>query len=508
MPTNAASALDNIILLPGGRGFRGRYETVYNNSTEFGSADNYPVLGVGSLALSTGGSYFLAIKKGKAYSASASSTRAASYTDRTGSVTISTGGSSSADRALYRWSFCTFNDLLIGFGGAIGGADAPFKWIGAANNIAALGGSPPSANICFSANNRVFAARTTANPSTIYWTIIGNAEDWSGVGSGSAVAGSLADGEPILDVVVLSNDLALIFKQSSIYAMDLTSAPFPIRLLFSGVGCGGPNGFVVVKGGVAYFMTSSYQMKATDGNSLIDFPSPCSMAGITVNTPASAVNLPIIYGFRLKSNPFYHPAPYDLLVWVYTVSSGGTDLDAERVAIAWDFDNKCWLRFSTGFAFISGAYAKEGTFFGGWTNQGRLFTPDWPAFGGTTLYKDDLTTNSGNIASFWQSGWLNQGDIDQIVKPDRFILHGKTLLGSTYSSTLTYGYDFGSLSRSATLAVTSGTSGFLPRTMLTGRGNLFKYKIAFSPTTAVDLITFYGFTLGGKVAGQKEKAAS
>lgn len=506
LPSNAASALSNIILMPNGAGFRNRYETVYNNSTEFGAADSYPVVGVGQLDLASGASYTLAIKKDKAYSSTTNVlSRAVSYTDRTGAVTISTT-STAFDRAYRRWSFCTFNDLLIGFGGSqVSTPDAPFKWAGAANNLVALGGSPPTARFCFTANNRVFAGATVAAPSTLYWSIIGNAEDWTGAGSGSAVVGSLADGDPILDAVVLGNDLALVFKSRSIYAVDLTAAPFVVRLLFNGVGCKG-YGSVVVADGMAYFQTPSHQMKATDGNQVYDFP---PFANNWLGTPASSgIAPPYVFGFRLKSLGEQYTAPYDMLVWCGYSGYGGTDTDTAVETIAWDLGNKCWVRFPTGFAFTSGAQLRGGGFFGGWTNQGRVFQPDCSYFNGTTLFKDDLTANSGNIACYWQSGWLTQGELDQLVKPDRFILHGNTLNGATYSSTLTYGYDFGSLSRSASLPLTSGSSGFMPRAFLTGRGNLFKFRLSFSPTTAVDLITVHSFTLGGKVAAQKVKAAS
>lgn len=490
---DSASYLDNIILFPGGKGFRSRLSTDYNNATEFGAVDTYPVVGVGCLRLASGTEYILAIKKDKAYSATAAWSRAASYTDRTGAVSITGGSTAAVARSRIRWSFCTHNDLLIGFGGDWQGSpDAPFKWAGAANNLAALGGTPPSARICFSARNRVFAFNTAADPNIMYWSVLGNPEDWTGVGSGNAYIGGLDDGEPVLAAGPISNDIALVFKPNSIHAVDLTSAPFSSRLLIAGTGahCFGS---VVFGDGIAYYITPQLTMKSTDGNSVKSHPPLPAITGIG-QAPGQTAILPSVFGFRMEHDITGTYGKRDIIVWCFTTGE----------AVGWDLINSCWLRFSTGYKFVSGAHTRGAWFYGGWTDQGRVFIPEALL----AIYTDDTGEAAGNIACVWQSQWLNTSAIDQIVRPERFIVQGKLVVPVTYSATLTYGYDFSSsLSRTASLSLTGGAYGFAPRAFLTGRGNLFRFRYAFSPTTATSTIFTHRFLVGGKVAGQKAISA-
>ena len=493
---NRASDLDNIVILPEGRGFRTRGATTWGNSTEFNSANDYPVVGVGILNLG-GSELVLAVRNGKLYSSTATASRGSlSFTERTGALTINTESTAASEITSVRWSFCNFNSLLIGFGGDFNGTpDAPFKWTGS-GNASALGGTPPSAMFCFAANNRVFAARTSAAKSTLYWSILGNPEDWTGTGSGSAVIGNLDDNEPITGCVVLSSNRALIFKQTGIYQVDLTQAPFSSTILFSGVGCGTPGALVGIDGEI-FFLDVNKKMYSTDGNSLQSYPdTQREFAGQGGGSSFSTY----YHGFRLKSAEDSN-APslttLDWLVWSYAATTAITK------NLIWDLRNKCWLRCTTGMKFTSSATTTSGIVLGGWYNQGRLFIPN--DLSSTT---DDTGESSGDINCYWQSGQLNPGDIDQIVQVNRFIYHGAAQSAAT--ATLTYGFSFkSSLNGSATISLTGDgdASDVVRRSVLAGRGNAFKFKLALSTSAAGARLVVRSLTLGGKVYGQKIRTA-
>ena len=493
---NQALGLDNIIIYPEGKGFRSRGLTAYSNSTEFGSADAFPVIGVGILEKSDGTNHVLAIKKGKAYGGLANDGRTTTYTDRTAAIVISTG-TTGAERAGYRWSFCTHNDLLIGFGGPSTAPDAPFKWAGETNNIAALGGTPPSALFGFSENNRVFACRTAANPSIFQWTVLGNPEDWTGTGSGSVTVGNLNDGEPLEAACVISRNLALLFKRNSIYQVDLTAAPFAPQLLFKGVGAMGVNS-VAVADGVAYFLTPQKQFMATDGNKIITIPPNSSkLSAMVIGTT------PLVFRLRSRSGASFQSPEFDMIVVCGLNSSAATD--GVVITAAWDMKNKCWLYFSTGYQFISGA-TKQGTgyFYGGWSNQGRVFYPEFMHPFSGVLTTDDTGVSSGAINSYWQSGHLKGGLIDEYVRLIRAELDGGTYY-SAATVTMTYGYDLGSLSKTASFAF--NTSLDKAKASLNGKGGEVSFKIAFSASSDQGMIEIRSLTLGGRIPVGAKAAA-
>lgn len=489
---NSAYTLDNIVLQENGRGFISRSSTHQGNSTEFGSADGYPVMGVGLLEKAAGTKYIVTVKNQKIYASSYGASRNfMTFADVTGAVTISTSGSATSDLLLRRFSFCTHNDTLIGFGGSYLSPNAPFKYTGS-GNAAALGGTPPSAMFCLSAKNRVFAARTAAAPSSLYWSVLGNAEDWTGVGSGSAVIGSLADGEPISAICMISSDRMLVFKQSRIYQVDLTAAPFSSSLLFEGVGCAGNLGSPVVVDGVAYFITPKKRMVATDGSRIINFD---GRASDLLNTFSAD-----IYGFRVRTPNAQTMKPAtDWIVWS---EYNGTPANA-----IWDLNNKCWLKCSTGFKFVSGATDQGGTFIGGWYNQGKVFFPLW---GNTNSnFPDDTGESSGAIAFNWTSGWLRLGSPDEILKINRLITRMNPLTNG--SVTLSWYFDLDSFNAygTATLSQTADSKlgQVMRRTMITGRGNYFMFKVSGN-TDTYGPVRISEFTLGGKSTGQKVRTTS
>ena len=112
-------------------------------------------------------------------------------------------------------SYATFNDELIISDDA---NSAPKLYDG--TTCSALGGSPPNFAFCVEHKGKVFAAGVPGNPSTLYYSVTYNHEDWTGSGSGSVLIGT-NDGSVITGLASYKNAL-IIFKgpkKGSIYVL-------------------------------------------------------------------------------------------------------------------------------------------------------------------------------------------------------------------------------------------------------------------------------------------------
>ena len=86
--------------------------------------------------------------------------------------------------------------------------DVPKSWDGStAQNLA---GSPPNFAFCVEHKNRMWAAGVAANPSTLFYSVLEDVEDWAGSGSGN-IKISLDDGDRITGLASHRGDL-FIFK--------------------------------------------------------------------------------------------------------------------------------------------------------------------------------------------------------------------------------------------------------------------------------------------------------
>lgn len=468
LSTDQAADLDNIVIKPSGLGFRTRLGNAKLNASAMNSGAN--VQGIGYLLQADGDNWLTAVCGNQfLHSASISGT----FTNATGSITITAGANN-------KWDFVTFNDSILGFGGSSTSPDAPFTWSGT-GNAAALGGTPPSAYGAFSTNNRVFAFRTNANPSTIYWSIIGSAADWTGAGSGSAVIGSLSDNQKITAAVVISTNYLLVFKENSTYQMVISSSPFPSYTLFDNVGCVGKRAAVNIDGTV-YFVTANKRMQSTNGETLQEYPNNADDLWNAVDSST----LEYAEGFRQKG------ADYDWLVWIVTI--GGT-----KRSIIWDLQNKCWLRCTTGYKMNTVSRIDTGAVFMGGTD-GFIYKPDVAA-----TYADASEAAPGTITAYWRSGWLNPGTLDQISQVQKITAMYKTK--ATGNITIYYGFDFVPDSKNFTLSqvATSSETRTQRSSVLTGRGNIFQFKLQHSSSTIDSEMS--GVLLNGKVYGQKRISA-
>jgi hypothetical protein len=470
LDNSQASDLDNIVVVPGGTGIRSRLGNSKLNATVMNSGAN--VQGISYLLQADQDLWLVTVCGSKFFT---SSNISGTMTDSTGSYSGITAGASN------KWDLFTFQDSIVGFGGPVTTPDAPITWTGS-GNVAALGGTSPSAYGGFTANNRVFAFRTSANPSTIYWSIIGLATDWTGSGSGSAVVGSFSDNQRVTAACVISTNYVLVFKENSTYQMVISSAPFPIYSLFDNVGCVGKNAVVNIDGEV-FFISPRKKMYSTNGEVFKEYPKSADDLWATVDSSTLANT----EGFRQKGTD------YDWIVWLVSISGN-------KRAIIWDLENKCWLRCTTGYNVnTTGIDNQQRIYMGG--TDGFIYLPAQAA-----TYADASESSPGTIAAFWRSGWINPANSEEGVQIGKITANYRTKASG--SITVNYGFDFIADSKSFTLSQTATSSEVLTSrsSVLTGRGNYFQFKVGISSST-IDM-GLSSLTMYGKVYGQKRISAS
>lgn len=468
---NQAAELDNIVVLPDGFGFRTRWGNSKVNTSAFNSGATWQ--GLGYFLTSAGSEYIVGVA-GTKFGTDASF--GTSFTDSTGAITITSGQTN-------LWDLFTFNDQVIGFGGAPTAPDAPFKWTGS-GNAAALGGTSPSAYGGLTANNRVFAFRTAASPSTLYWSILGDATDFAGVGSGSTVIGSLNDNQKLTGVIVQNTNYMLAFKEGATYQVNITTAPFPSYTLFPTVGCAGKKAAINIDGTV-YWINQWGRMVSTDGQTLTKYSNEADDLWAAVDPTYYSQ----IKAFREVG------ADHDWLCWSVRITGNSTN---DRI-IVWDLENKCWLRCRSGYtknAFTVDAIGR--VYMGGY--DGFVYKPDQI---GIYVDADGIRPT---ISASWRSGWLKGNAIQEIVEVRTLGVLYDTKASGTM--TIGYGFDFIEDQRTFTVsqAATSTETSASYRTNLTGRGNFFTFHWTFASGTINSVIK--QFLLAGKVTGQKRFTAS
>lgn len=428
LKTNEALDLQNINLFgpPGQTGFEKRQgNTAFNSSA---MASGAAVHGLGYYRQADQDEWLMAICGTKLFKSEFDGT----MDDITGAVTITAGQDNI-------WTHSVMNDLSIWVGGA---PDAPIKWTGA-GNAAALGGSPNSGSFGITANNRFFIGNTTASPSTIYWSILGNPEDWSGTGSGNQDV-SKNDGDTLVGAARLGVDHLLLFKENSIHDLNIRLSPFPLFPLFRGVGAVSKRGIVEVDG-MIYFITPEPRMKATDGSQVISFPD-------TINATwdgLSKTRLKYIQGF-------YYPKLRQIW-WICSNTTSST----HNYCIIWDLERKCWIRHPTGYKMNCMALAKDRTPYGA-AYDGVIYQQDV-----ASTYVDGSESGAA-INAYWRSGWL---DIEDLLDT-KTIPYIKMSFKNQTTGTFDFAYGYNFSSDRATEIIPMAANTFILGTSLLGSGIL------------------------------------
>lgn len=469
LSTNESPDLDNLILLD--KGFKKRNGDVAWNSSAMVSSST-AIQGAGYMQFNSGTQFLNAVAGTKFFTDSGLS---GTMTDATGALTITAGQNNI-------WTPVNFNNLQIWFGGA---PDAPFKYSGSGNAVV-LGGSPPSAANAFAANNRVFGMNTTANPSRIFWPVLGDPEDWAGAGSGNADVAK-SDGEGLQCGIVTGPDTAILFKNSSSHLMVLTRQPFPIYQLQKGNGVAGKNAWIYANGTI-YIVTPGLKMKSTtDGVNFHDYPNSIDDIWNSINV---STRIPYIQGI-------YYPAQ-DWIMWLVSTGSSTTN----NYLIIWDLKRQCWLRATAGFKANVFAIVQNRRLFAGHYN-GKLFEKLK-----ATVFSDASETSPGAINGYWRTPFKNLGEgLDMTTHP----LYNSISALSESASVLSvsYGFDFSGVQTLENFSlqavgglwdialwdvdVWGGQNAIVLRQFIFGRGNLFSFRM--SNNTASQGYTIQGCSL-------------
>lgn len=131
-------------------------------------------------------------------------------------------------------SYATFDDILIISSSS--NTDVPKSWDQTtAQNLA---GTPPNFAFSLQHKNRMWAAGVDANPSTLYYSVSEDPEDWIGAGSGT-IQISPNDGDRITGIVEHKNEL-WVFKgpyKGSIHRITgSSSSDFGLSIFITGLG--------------------------------------------------------------------------------------------------------------------------------------------------------------------------------------------------------------------------------------------------------------------------------
>lgn len=413
---NQAVDLQNINLLPSGGFQKRRGNTAFNASA---LASGAAVHGLGYYRQADQDEWLLAIA-GTTFSHSTALN--GTFTGATGAVTITTGQNNI-------WTFSQLNDLAIFVGGA---PDAPFRWNGA-GDAAALSGTPPSGNFGIAANNRMFIGNTTANPSQIAWSILGNPENWTGTGSGTQDV-QKNDGDTLVGAARLGIDSLLLFKQNSIHNLIIRTAPFPLFPLFQNVGAVSKSAILEVDG-MIYFITPEPRMKATDGRQIFDFPDYIDSTWNGLNS-ARLKYIQGMYSKRLRQ-----------IWWICSNATSSTN----NYCIVWDLERKAWLRHTTGFGMNVGAIAQDRVPYCG-AYDGKVYKMD---VAGT--FTDASEASPGAINSYWKSGWY---DVESMIL-SKHIPYADVNFTNQTTGTMEFGVSYDFATSPSTIAIAMSSPGAL-----------------------------------------------
>src|SRR3990167_8031972 len=197
--------LQNIVFTTSGS-FKTRDGFDNINTTTLGASVIFT--GVKYYSPSSGTKFLVAVADNdKIYKMDYSSGPDGTWDDITGSLSFSIGQNNLA-------SFTIGEDELIIEDGL--NTTAPYKWTGT-GDAAALGGSPPNATMVAYHKRAAFAAGDNSNPSILYFSDVGDIENWT-TGLSGNVGVETNDGTSIR-AIIPGFDALYIFKDKSIWRL-------------------------------------------------------------------------------------------------------------------------------------------------------------------------------------------------------------------------------------------------------------------------------------------------
>jgi hypothetical protein len=237
---------------------RGSIKKRNGNSTFCSTFSGSPPFITSLFGLNVGATVLIGAGGTKLYSISSGGVA----TDITGAATLTTG---------LRWGFVSA-PASGGQGPLYGmdGTDTPKQWTGAGSiaDWTASVGSVPNGKYIVYFKNRVWVAGTTANPSRLYFSDLGDPRSWTAT---NTVDFDPSDGQTITSIAVIGPYL-IVFKQSKafvVYDLD-TGANRPLSM---NVGCiahrsvaEGPQGLYFLSADQGVFVTNGSTIKNISDN--------------------------------------------------------------------------------------------------------------------------------------------------------------------------------------------------------------------------------------------------
>lgn len=426
---NEAQSLDNIIVFPGGGGFKNRQ----GNSEEphSGNLSTYvnPVQGIISFKKATTEHIIWCTELGTTGNVSVLEHDISGST-HTVRHTVTNGDGQDVIFTMFK-----FKELVIGVSDE---QTTPFKIdMSGTPSGANLGGTPPSGKVGIAWNNVAWIGNTSTNPSKLFYSVLNNAEDWSGAGSGF-VEPQAGDGDELIALAPISNNVMLYFKRHSIFQVVGRADPFAVFRLHGGIGCIGKHALVEADG-LIHFITAEGKMRITDGTRIYDdkdIPT-LSYADDLLDLIPTA-RRPYIQGVRHIGKDFDH---------IVFLVANGSGQGTNNHAIIWDFKNKCFLRNTTGWNGNCATTLNDGTvYIGGYAgriykqNVNNKFTDDsevTPTIDGSS--NQIIPTNPDPIEWFWRTDHLSIGSLYNVIQIERINI--LTQYAADGELKLTYGYD-------------------------------------------------------------------
>jgi len=175
------------------------------------------------------------------------------WDDITGAISIAVGADNLS-------TFTIGQDTLIIDDGVA--STAPFKWTGT-GDCAALGGSPPKSTVVAFHKNMAFSAGNEDTPSTLYFSDVGDIENWT-TGLSGNVGVETNDGS-IIRAIVPGFDALYIFKDYSIFRLTGSDKDsFQLQKMVNGIGVTSPQSISLV-GNQFFFTTGQGAVYLYDG---------------------------------------------------------------------------------------------------------------------------------------------------------------------------------------------------------------------------------------------------
>ncbi len=236
--------------------------------------------------------------------------------------------------------YALMNNILV----RVGGNATTVKWIGPGNNIAALGGSPPTGTVCTVANNFLFIAGNSTNPSRVQWSNVSDPETWNAT---SVVDFRVKDGDTIVGLASYNQNL-LIWKQNSIGLLSTYSTSVsgvatlaPLTTLTVGKGLCSRLAWDYINQVNICFVGTNNHIYIFDGANFIDISDP-PYPGSNIQPYLDTIKI-------AQTNPIVVNYPTRQQIWIATADGGSSiSATARNIILIYNYNLGIWESKITG----------------------------------------------------------------------------------------------------------------------------------------------------------------